>query len=142
AKAISPPVQKSNNFETVLVVEDEEIVRELVCDVLAEQGYNVICAADGVEALAVAEKFDGTIHLLVTDVIMPHMNGHEVAEKLSSIRPEMKVLYVSGYSDNDIGDHGVLDPRFELLQKPFTPQTLARKIRDVIREGSYAYSAK
>ncbi len=108
---------------------------------MEEQGYNVICAADGLEALTVAGNFDGTIHLLVTDVIMPHMNGHELAAKLSRIRPDMKVLYVSGYSDNDIGDHGVLDPRFELLQKPFTPQTLARKIRDVIHEGRYAYSS-
>jgi signal transduction histidine kinase len=135
------PVEKSDNFETVLVVEDEEIVRELVCAVLEEQGYNVICAADGWEALQVAGDFDGTIHLLVTDVIMPHMNGPELAGKLSSIRPDMKVLYVSGYSDNDIGDQGVLDPRFELLQKPFTPQTLARKIRDVIHEGRYAYTS-
>jgi two-component system cell cycle sensor histidine kinase/response regulator CckA len=126
----------------VLVVEDEDIVRELVYEVLEEQGYNVICARDGVEAMSMAAEFDGTIHLLVTDVIMPHMNGHELAGKLSSLRPDMKVLYVSGYSDNDIGDHGVLDPRFELLQKPFTPQTLARKIRDVIREGKYAYSAE
>jgi signal transduction histidine kinase len=141
-KSLPLPVEKSDNFETVLVVEDEDIVRELVCEVLEEQGYNVICARDGVEALTVAEAFDATIHLLVTDVIMPHMNGHELAGKLSSLRPDMKVLYVSGYSDNDIGDHGVLDPRFELLQKPFTPQTLARKIRDVIREGKYAYSAK
>ena len=142
AKLLPVPVEKSDNFETVMVVEDEDIVRELVCEVLEEQGYNVICARDGVEALAVAAEFDGTIHLLVTDVIMPHMNGHELAVKLSSLRPDMKVLYVSGYSDNDIGDHGVLDPRIELLQKPFTPQTLARKIRDVIREGKYAYSAK
>jgi CheY-like chemotaxis protein len=141
-KTVAAPVEKSENFETVLVVEDEEIVRELVCDVLAEQGYNVICAADGIEALKVAADFDGTIHLLVTDVIMPHMNGHELAGKLSGIRPEMKVLYVSGYSDNDIGDHGELDPRFELLQKPFTPQTLARKIHDVIHEGKYAYTAQ
>lgn len=139
-KTPSAPVEKSDNFETVLVVEDEEIVRELVCDVLEERGYNVICAADGLEALERAGNFDGTIHLLVTDVIMPHMNGHELAGKLSRIRPDMKVLYVSGYSDTDLGDHGVLDPRFELLQKPFTPQTLARKIRDVIHEGSYAYS--
>ena len=131
-QTITAPVEKSDNFETVLVVEDEEIVRELVCDVLTEEGYNVICAADGLEALKVAGNCDGTIHLLVTDVIMPHMNGHELVGKLSSVRPEMKVLFVSGYSDNDIGDHGVLDPRFELLQKPFTPQTLARKIRDVI----------
>ncbi|MEY2565324.1 MAG: two-component system, cell cycle sensor histidine kinase and response regulator CckA [Verrucomicrobiota bacterium] len=141
-KTVAAPVQKSENFETVLVVEDEEIVRELVCDVLSEQGYNVICAADGLEALKVAGDFEGTIHLLVTDVIMPHMNGHELAEKLSGIRSEMKVLYVSGYSDNDIGDHGELDPRFELLQKPFTPQTLARKIQDVLHEGKYAYTAQ
>ena len=135
------PVEKSTNFETVLVVEDEDIVRELVCEVLEDQGYNVICARDGIEAMQVAGEFDGPIHLLVTDVIMPHMNGHELAGKLSALRPDMKVLYVSGYSDNDIGDHGVLDPRFELLQKPFTPQTLARKIREVIREGKYVYTA-
>jgi signal transduction histidine kinase len=141
-RSLPAPVEKSENFETVMVVEDEDIVRELVCEVLEEQGYNVICARDGVEALSVAGAFDGFIHLLVTDVIMPHMNGHELAGKLSALRPDMKVLYVSGYSDNDIGDHGVLDPRYELLQKPFTPQTLARKIRDVIREGKYAYTAK
>ncbi|HEV2840778.1 MAG TPA: ATP-binding protein [Chthoniobacterales bacterium] len=139
-KTSSAPVEKSDNFETVLVVEDEEIVRELVCDVLEEQGYNVLCAADGLEAMEMAGNFDGTIHLLVTDVIMPHMNGHELAGKLSRIRSDMKVLYVSGYSDTDLGEHGILDPRFELLQKPFTPQTLARKIRDVIHEGSYAYT--
>ena len=139
-KTATAPVEKPDNFETILVVEDEEIVRDLVCEVLEEQGYNVLCAADGLEALDLAEKFDGTIDLLVTDVIMPHMNGPELAARLVGVRPEMKVLYVSGYSDNDIGDHGVLDPGFELLQKPFTPQTLARKIRDVIREGRYAHS--
>jgi CheY-like chemotaxis protein len=136
------PVEKTDNFETVLVVEDEEIVRELVCEVLEDQGYDVLCARDGMEALHLAEGFDGAIHLLVTDVIMPQMNGHELAQKLSRLRPDMKVLYVSGYSDNDIGDHGTLDPRYELLEKPFTPQTLARKIREVIREGKYAFSAK
>jgi signal transduction histidine kinase len=136
------PVEKSDNFETVLVVEDEDIVRELVCDVLEHQGYNVLCARDGIEALNLAGDYDGEIHLLVTDVIMPHMNGHELAAKLCALRPDMKVLYVSGYSDNDIGDHGTLDPRHELLQKPFTPQVLARKIRDVIHEGKYAFSSK
>jgi len=136
------PVEKSDNFETVLVVEDEDIVRELVCEVLEHQGYNVLCARDGIEALNLAQDYDGEIHLLVTDVIMPHMNGHELANKLTALRPDMKVLYVSGYSDNDIGDHGTLDPRYELLQKPFTPQALARKIRDVIHEGKYAFSAK
>jgi two-component system, cell cycle sensor histidine kinase and response regulator CckA len=73
---------------------------------------------------------------------MPHMNGPELAAKLSAVRSDIKVLYVSGYSDNDIGDHGVLNPRFELLQKPFTPQTLARKIRDVIHENQYAHSSR
>ena len=141
-RAPSSPLEKSDNFETVLVVEDEEIVRDLVCAVLDDQGYHVICAADGLEALEAAENFEGTIHLLVTDVIMPHMNGPELAGRLSQLRPDMKVLYVSGYSDNDIGDHGVLDPRFELLQKPFTPQTLARKIRDVIQENRYASSLR
>ena len=140
-KTPSAPVEKSDNFETVLVVEDEEIVRDLVCAVLEEQGYNVLCAGDGLEALDLAENFDGTIHLLVTDVIMPYINGPELAGKLSALRPDMKVLYVSGYSDNDIGDQGVLNPRFELLQKPFTPQTLARKIRDVIHEDKYAHSS-
>jgi CheY-like chemotaxis protein len=142
SRVLPAPVEKSKNFETVLVVEDEDIVRELVCEVLEDQGYNVICAPDGIEALRVAEDYDGEIHLLVTDVIMPHMNGHELAVKLSALRPEMKILYVSGYSDNDIGDHGVLDPRYELLQKPFTPQTLARKIRDVIGEGQYAVTTR
>jgi signal transduction histidine kinase len=136
------PVEKSDNFETVLVVEDEDIVRELVCEVLEHQGYNVLCARDGIEALNLAQDYDGEIHLLVTDVIMPHMNGHELAGKLTKLRPDMMVLYVSGYSDNDIGDHGTLDPRYELLQKPFTPQVLARKIRDVIHEGKYAFSTK
>lgn len=141
-KIVIEPIQKSQNFETVLVVEDEEIVRELVCDVLSEQGYNVMCAVDGMDALVKAGEYDGKIHLLVTDVIMPNMNGQELAVQLSAIRPEMKVLYVSGYSDNDIGDHGVLDPRIELLQKPFTPQVLARKIRDVIQDDKNAYVAR
>jgi signal transduction histidine kinase len=137
-KDAAAPVSKSGNFETVMVVEDEEIVRELVCEVLEDQGYNVLCAADGHEALELVQKHDGKIHLLVTDVIMPQMNGHELAKKVSALRPDTKVLYVSGYSDNDIGDHGMLDPRFELLQKPFTPQTLARKIRDVMHDNSFA----
>ena len=140
-KTVHTPLQTANNFETVLVAEDEEIVRELVCDVLSEQGYNVMCAMDGIEAMKKAKEYDGPIHLLITDVIMPHMNGQELAEQLTAERPDMKVLFVSGYSDNDIGDHGVINPGIDLLQKPFTPQTLARKIRDVIQEGDYADAA-
>jgi two-component system cell cycle sensor histidine kinase/response regulator CckA len=128
----SVPVEKSRDFETVLVVEDEDIVRALVCDVLSEQGYNVIWAANGAEALQLAKDTPAIIDLLVTDVIMPQMNGQELAVQLTALRPSMKVLFVSGYSDNDIGDHGVLDPNIDLLEKPFTPQALARKVRDIL----------
>jgi signal transduction histidine kinase/CheY-like chemotaxis protein len=135
-KRAAHPVDESPTQETVLVVEDEEIVRELVCGVLSEQGYNVMCALDGFEALQKAKEYDGRIHLLVTDVIMPNMNGPELAATLTPIRPDMKVLYVSGYSSNEMGAKGVLDPHVDLLQKPFTPQALARKIREVIEERS------
>jgi signal transduction histidine kinase/CheY-like chemotaxis protein len=141
-KTTHAPLERSQNYETVLVVEDEEVVRDLVCDVLAEHGYNVLCAPDGIEALKMAREYDGMIHLMVTDVIMPHMNGPEVAEQLAATRPDMKVLYVTGYSDNDIGNHGVLEEGVELLQKPFTPQTLARKVRDVIQESKDVEAAK
>ncbi|HEX8280217.1 MAG TPA: ATP-binding protein [Chthoniobacterales bacterium] len=141
-KSALGPTDRSQNYETVLVAEDDDIVRELVCDVLQEEGYNVLCAPDGVEALRVAREFDGEIHLLVTDVIMPHMNGTELAEQICLLRPDVKVLYVSGYSDNDISDHGIVDSGIELLQKPFTPQTLARKIRDVIEDRAHAPEAR
>jgi len=126
------PIERAHESETVLVVEDEEIVRQLVCDVLEQQGYHVLCAAHGREALDLARSFDGPIDLLITDVVMPQMNGQELAETLSFLRPEMKVLFVSGYSDNDLGDHGILDQHIELLQKPFTPHQLSRKIREII----------
>ncbi|MFL6543166.1 MAG: ATP-binding protein [Chthoniobacterales bacterium] len=137
-RAADLPAVKFDNSETVMVVEDEEIVRELVCEVLEDYGYTVLCASQGAEAMQMAHNHRGKIDLLVTDVIMPEMNGHELATKLTHERPNMKVLYVSGYSDNDIGDHGTLDPRYDLLQKPFTPQTLARKIREVIQDGQLA----
>ncbi len=136
---IKPPaaaVEPSRDFETILVVEDEEIVRDLVCEVLEQQGYRVLCAQDGREGLEMASRHDGTISLLLTDVIMPLMNGHELAEQLAAQRPELKVLYVSGYSDNDIGNHGILDESVALLEKPFSPQTLARKVREVLGEAA------
>ncbi|MDQ6939949.1 MAG: ATP-binding protein [Verrucomicrobiota bacterium] len=134
----APPMDKSRNFETVLVVEDEEIVRTLVCDVLEEEGYQVLCASDGIEGCRIAKEFDGHIHMLVTDVIMPHMNGPELADKLTSARPDIRVLYISGYSNNDISEHGVVDRQIELLQKPFTPQTLARRVRDILEAHAHS----
>ncbi len=121
-----------NNSETVLVVEDDEAVRRLVCDVLEEHGYTVLCARDGAEAIRLTSRFEGDIDLLVTDVIMPQMNGPELASRLCLTRPELKVLYVSGYSADDIGEHGVLRDDVQLLQKPFSPHTLLKRMREVL----------
>ncbi len=108
------------------------MVRQFVCDVLEEHGYKVLSALDGCEALEIARRHEGRIDLLITDVVMPQMNGQELADAIAEFRPETKVLFVSGYSDNELGKNGLLDPRIELLQKPFTPQALARKIRRAI----------
>ncbi|MGI8431886.1 MAG: ATP-binding protein [Chthoniobacterales bacterium] len=131
-KAAPAAVEPSQDFETILVVEDEEIVRELVCEVLDQHGYHFLCASDGRAGLKMAAEHPGKIDLLLTDVIMPLMNGHELAAQLAEKRPDLKVLYVSGYSDNDIGHHGVLDGNVELLEKPFSPQALARKVREIL----------
>jgi CheY-like chemotaxis protein len=121
--------------ETVLVVEDEEPVRRLIRKVLETRGYVVIAAEDGEEALRLAKARDGVIHLLVTDVVMPGMSGRDLAQHLASVRPETKVLYVSGYTDDAIVQHGVLEPGIAFLQKPFTPQGLARKLREILDAG-------
>ncbi|MDQ2825291.1 MAG: response regulator [Verrucomicrobiota bacterium] len=135
-KPAPPPLRSEHDSETVLVVEDEEIVRELVCDVLEEQGYTVMRAADGQQALEMADAFEDKIDLLITDVIMPHMNGQELAVTLSRARPEMRVLYVSGYSSDDISDHGVLREDVELLQKPFSPHMLLERMREILGNGT------
>ena len=132
ARVSVPPTEKGHHSETVLVVEDEQMVRELVCAVLSDQGYNVICAANGNEGLRLAREHNGDIDLLVSDLIMPQMNGPEVARKLHATRPGTRLLFVSGYSNNDISDQGVLQPGIQFLEKPFTPQTLAAKVREVL----------
>jgi signal transduction histidine kinase/ActR/RegA family two-component response regulator len=129
---------RSRDSETVLVVEDEDIVRELVCTVLSEQGYQVLCAANGAEGLRLADEHPGKIDLLVTDVIMPGMSGPEVAAQLRESRPETRVLFVSGYSDGDITDQGVLAPQLRFLEKPFTPDALGMKVREVLDEAAVA----
>jgi two-component system cell cycle sensor histidine kinase/response regulator CckA len=119
--------------ETVLAVEDETEVRKLVARVLRGQGYTVIEASDGEEAAKVARKNAGEkIHLLLTDVIMPGMSGHELAVMLGLQHPNMKVLYMSGYTDNAIVHHGVLQEGVNYIQKPFTLDALARKVREVL----------
>jgi two-component system, cell cycle sensor histidine kinase and response regulator CckA len=119
--------------ETVLLVEDEPLVRRLAARVLREQGYTVLEAADGEEALRVAHgNAASEIHLLLTDVVMPRMSGREVADHLSRARPRMLVLYTSGYTEDSIVHHGVMDDGVAFLQKPFTPDALARKVREVL----------
>ena len=118
--------------ETVLLVEDEEMVREMTHEILRMSGYQVLEAKDGGAALAVCEQHDGPIHLMLTDVVMPQINGRQLAEHLMPLRPEMRVLYMSGYTDDAIVHHGVLDDGMAFIEKPFTPNALARKVREAL----------
>ena len=119
--------------ETILLVEDEEMVRKLACTVLEKNGYRVLEASNGDKALDVVQGQNGNlIHLMVTDVVMPGMSGRQLADRLVSLQPELKVLYMSGYTDNAIVHHGVLDPGVAYIQKPFTPDALASKVREIL----------
>jgi PAS domain S-box-containing protein len=118
--------------ETILLAEDEANLRYLARQFLEKQGYRVIEAADGAVAMQIAVAHEGVIHLLLTDVIMPGMNGRELAQRISEIRPNTKVLYMSGYTENVIGHNGTLDADVRLLQKPFTLRDLKSKVREVL----------
>jgi PAS domain S-box-containing protein len=120
--------------ETILLVEDEENVRKLALRVLERQGYKVLAARDGEDALLVCEQFKDPIHLMLTDVVMPGMSGHELAKRLKSLHPKMKVLYMSGYTDNAIVLHGVLVEGVNYIQKPFTVDALTKKVREVLEQ--------
>ncbi len=118
--------------ETILIVEDEPSVRVVVRQVLERLGYTVLAASDGGLALELAARHHGRIHLLITDVVMPVLGGRELTEQLTRLRPETKVLYTSGYTDDAVVRHGVLEAGIPFLQKPFTPDGLARAVRDVL----------
>jgi signal transduction histidine kinase/ActR/RegA family two-component response regulator len=117
--------------ETILLAEDDDELRTLTARVLTAQGYRVLEASDGVDALRVAEEHSGALDLLTTDMVMPAMGGHDLANELTARRPGLKVLFVSGYSDEMVG-RGALGPGDAFLQKPVDPKTLARKVREVL----------
>jgi CheY-like chemotaxis protein len=127
------PIKSLQGSETILVVEDEEIVRKLACKVLEKNGYRVLEASNGEEALHIVQKQNGNpIHLVVTDVVMPGLSGRQLVDRLVSLWPQTKALYMSGYTNDVIVHHGVLDPGIAFIQKPFTPDDLILKVRKVL----------
>jgi PAS domain S-box-containing protein len=118
--------------ETVLLVEDDDGARCLTRMALEAKGYTILESKNGTEALRLQAEFEDSIALLITDVVMPHMSGRELADRLTGLRPELKVLYVSGYLDDALVRHGIMESRMAFLQKPYSPAALARKVREIL----------
>ena len=123
---------QSSSGEVILVVEDETAVRELTVKMLKQLGYSVLAAASGAEALEISSSYSARIALLLTDVVMPNMSGREVADELRASRPEIQVLYLSGYTENTVIHHGVLDSDVDFLPKPFSREGLGKKVREIL----------
>lgn len=132
-EAVRPPLPyPSPGIETVLLAEDEEVVRRFAREILSGNGYKVLEAGNGREALLLSEAHRGEIHLLLTDVVMPKIGGRELADRIRTLRPELRILYMSGFTDDAILRDRVLEDGIPFLQKPFTPEGLARKVREVL----------
>jgi CheY-like chemotaxis protein len=126
----APPIPRGS--EIVLLVEDEDAVRSLVRGLLRSRGYTVLEASNAPEAVRISNDFVGPIHILLTDVVMPEVSGRELADQLRQLRPEMRLLYMSGYTEDTIVHHGVMTSDAGFLQKPFTPDLLLRKVREML----------
>ncbi|HVW24078.1 MAG TPA: response regulator [Polyangiaceae bacterium] len=120
--------------ETILLVEDEILILRVASAALTALGYRVLTATNALDAIELVKNMTDPLHLLVTDVIMPKMGGPDLAKHLVELRPGLKVLFSSGYTENAVVDHGVLDQRVNFLQKPYTPTILARRVREVLDE--------
>jgi two-component system, cell cycle sensor histidine kinase and response regulator CckA len=127
--------------ETILLVEDEQTVRESIAEYLQENGYRVLKANGGPQALAIVGQFEGPIDLMLTDVIMPQMSGRELAQRVAIIHPTMKIIFMSGYSDNLLSNRQVLDPRHVLLQKPLRLAALGKRLREILGRNESAAAA-
>jgi two-component system, cell cycle sensor histidine kinase and response regulator CckA len=121
--------------ETILLVEDEDAVRSLVRVALQQAGYTVLEANRGIEAIRLAQEHQGPVHLLITDVVMPEMGGRQLVEQLAPLKPDLNVLYLSGYTDDAVVRHGVLQADVAFLQKPFTMAALTNKVRQLLDDA-------
>ena len=135
------PPNQAQGTETILVVEDEEQIRDMVSEYLGQNGYTVLHASNGREALQVAGRYQGQIHLLITDVVMPEVGGHELAQQLNRLRPQTKVLFTSGYPEHVACNATIADQNAIILQKPFSLSVLAGKIREVLEAQAHAVRA-
>jgi len=135
-RATKPAEHSPRGCETLLLVEDEASVRQASRQFLTRSGYNVLEATDGEDALRVSREHQGPIHVMITDVVMPRMGGPRLAERLAEERPDMKVLFVSGYAENTVLQHGKIDVTAHFLDKPFSSKALARKVREVLKASA------
>jgi two-component system, cell cycle sensor histidine kinase and response regulator CckA len=131
----SAPVLVKGGTETILLVEDQNEVRALAAKILRELGYTVLDAESAGRALEIAQNYTSPIHLLLTDIVMPMMGGFELADRVKPVQPHLKVLFMSGYGDRSEFGEDVLPPKPTRIQKPFTPETLAQQVREILDEA-------
>jgi len=131
----APSEPMAGGSATILLVEDDPLILELGQRILAQLGYEVLAAATPEQAIGIAKEYSGRIDLMITDVVMPQMNGHDLVRRINPILPGLKCLYMSGYTANVIAHHGVLDPGVNFLQKPFTIQEIAAKVSQVLHNA-------